>query len=134
MHGFHVLLSCFIKMLIWFFNIHSFFSVLLTLTVLNSLINAVPVPEIRTDIEPDLNNDKNAPPGVVQKVNKWMGENKKSEVLKDILEVADMIKDMKKNKKKISSNHLFTLKKRRSMAKTICESHNPHFPMSHLIH
>ena len=84
------------------------FSVLLTLTVLNSLINAVPVPEIRTDIEPDLNNDKNAPPGLVQKVNKWMGESKKSEVLKDILEVADMIKDMKKNKKKISSNYLLT--------------------------
>ena len=84
---------------------------MLTLTVLNSLINAVPVPEIRTDIEPDLNTDKNAPPGVVQKVYVLMGEKKKSEVLKDILEVATMIKNMKKNKKKISSNYLLTLKK-----------------------
>ena len=84
---------------------------MLSLTVLNSLINAVPVPEIRTDIEPDLKADKNAPPGVVQKVNVWMGEKKKSEVLKDILEVATMIKNMKKNKKKISSNYLLTLKK-----------------------
>ena len=105
---------------------------MLTLTVLNSLINAVPVPEIRTDIEPDLIDDKNAPPGVVQKVNKWMGEQKKSEVLKDILEVADMIKDMKKNKKKISSNYPFTLKKDNQWPK-LSEFHNPHFPMSHLV-
>ena len=74
------------------------------------MINAVPVPEIRTDIEPNLMDDKGAPPGVVQKVNQWLGEKKKSEVLKDILEVADMIKNMKKNKKKISSNYLLTLK------------------------
>ena len=72
---------------------------MLSLTVLNSLINAVPVPEIRTDIEPDLKADKNAPPGVVQKVNVWMGEKKKSEVLKDILEVADMIKNNEKLQK-----------------------------------
>jgi hypothetical protein len=99
-------------MLPYFSNIYVFLvSVLLTLTVLNSLINAVPVPEIRTDIEPDLNADKNAPPGVVQKVNVWLGEKKKSEVLKDILEVATMIKNMKKNKKKISSNYLLSLLK-----------------------
>ena len=74
------------------------------------MINAVPVPEIRTDIEPDLIDDKGAPPGVVQKVNKWLGEKKTSKVLMDILEVATMIKNMKKNKKKISSNYLLTLK------------------------
>ena len=79
---------------------------MLTLTVLNSFINAVPVPEIRTDIESDLNNDKNAPPGVVQKVNKWMGEKKKSEVLKDILEVSTMIKNIQKNNKKLLGNYL----------------------------
>lgn len=75
------------------------------------MINAVPVPEIRTDIEPDLmDDDKGVPPGVVQKVNKWLGEKKTSEVLMDILEVAKMIKNMQKNKKKISSNYLLTLK------------------------
>lgn len=75
------------------------------------MINAVPVPEIRTDIEPDLvDDDKGVPPGVVQKVNKWLGEKKTSDVLMDILEVATMIKNMKKNKKKISSNYLLTLK------------------------
>ena len=84
------------------------FSVWFTLTVFNSLINAIPVPEIRTDMESDPKGDKGAPPKEVQKVNIWLGEKKKSDVLKDILEVATMIKNMKKNKKKISSNYIPT--------------------------
>ena len=83
-------------------------SVWLTLMVFNSLINAIPVPEIRTDIESDPKGDKGAPPKEVQRVNIWLGEKKKSDVLKDILEVATMIKNMKKNKKKISSNYIPT--------------------------
>ena len=75
------------------------------------MINAIPVPEIRTDMESDPKGDKGAPPKEVQKVNIWLGEKKTSKVLMDILEVATMIKNMKKNKKKISGNYLLTLKK-----------------------
>ena len=71
----------------------------------------MPVPEIRTDLESDFVDEKGAPPKEVQKVNIWLGEKKTSDILKDILEVATMIKNVKKNKKKISSNYLLTLKK-----------------------
>ena len=77
--------------------------------VFNSLSNAIPVPEIRTDIDSDPKDDKGAPPKEVQAVNKWL-TGKRPERLTDILLVATMIKNIKKNKKKISSNFLLTLK------------------------
>ena len=43
----------------------------------NSLIDATPVPENRAKT-----------PKEVQKINKWLGEDKNSDILKDILEVA----------------------------------------------
>ena len=71
---------------------------------LYSLINAVPVPEIRTDSE--LDDPKTSIPKEVQVICRWLGLPKKCNVLKDILEVATMIKNIKKNKNKISSNYL----------------------------
>ena len=46
----------------------------------NSLIDATPVPENRAK-----------PPKEVQKINKWLGVSKTSDILKDILEVAAAI-------------------------------------------
>ena len=73
---------------------------------LYSLINAVPVPEIRTDSISELGDSKTSIPKEVQVICRWLGLPKKCDVLKDILEVSTMIKNMKKNKKKILSNYL----------------------------
>ena len=75
------------------------FSVCLALVALNSLTDAGPLPENRDEI-------KTSVPKEVQNINKWLGLPKKSNILKDILEVADAIKDIKKNKKKIASNEI----------------------------
>ena len=71
---------------------------------LYSLINAVPVPEIRTDSEVD--DPKTSSPKEVQVICRWLGLPKKCNVLKDILEVSTMIKNLKKNNKKLSSNYM----------------------------
>ena len=73
---------------------------------LYSLINAVPVPEIRTDLNSELGDPKTSIPKEVQVICRWLGLPKKCDILKDILEVSTMIKNMKKNKKKILSNYL----------------------------
>ena len=94
--------------------------------VFNSLSNAIPVPEIRTDIDSDPKDDKGAPPKEVQVLIKWFGW-KHTNILRDILEVATMIKNIKKNKKKISSNYLvLTLKKDNQWSKL---SVNPIIPV-----
>jgi hypothetical protein len=74
------------------------FSVCLALVALNSLTDAGPLPENR-------NQTKGAPPKEVQKINIWLGEKKTSDILKDILEVAKAIKNIKKNKKLISGEN-----------------------------
>ena len=73
---------------------------------LYSLINAVPVPKIRTDSNSELDDPKTSSPKAVQVICRWLGLPKKCDVLKDILEVATMIKNMKKNRNKILSNYL----------------------------
>ena len=73
---------------------------------LYSLINAVPVPDIRTDSNSELDNPKTSSPKEVQVICKWLGLPKKCDVLKDILEVSTMLKNMKKNKNKLLSNYL----------------------------
>ena len=74
------------------------FSVCLALIALSSLTDAGPLPENRIEPEP------RAPPKEVQVINKWLGEKKTSSILKDILEVAAAIKNIRKNKKNIASN------------------------------
>ena len=75
------------------------FSVCLALVALNSLTNAGPLPENRGEIKTNV-------PKEVQTINKWLGLPKKSNILKDILEVAGAIQNIKKNKKKIASNEI----------------------------
>ena len=70
------------------------FSVLLPLVALDSLTDAGPVPE----------NRGKAPPKIFQIINKWLGVSEKSDVLKDILKIAQNIKDIKSNKNKIKGN------------------------------
>ena len=71
-----------------------------------SLINAVPVPEIRTDSNSELDNPKSSSPKEVQVICRWLGLPKKCDVLKDILEVSTMIKNMKKNRNKLLGDYL----------------------------
>ena len=79
------------------------FSVCLALIALNSITDAGPLPvaENRDEI-------KTSVPKEVQTINKWLGVPKKSTILKDILEVADAIKNIKKNKKKIASKEIIS--------------------------
>ena len=72
----------------------------------DSFINAVPVPEIRTDSDSELESEKTSIPKEVQVICRWLGLPKKCDIMKQILEVAPMIKSLKKNNKKLSSNHL----------------------------
>ena len=76
------------------------FSVWLALVALDSLTDAGPVPE----------NRGKKPPPEVQTINKWLGVSKTSDILKDILEVAQNIKDIKSNKNKIKGNWIVWLK------------------------
>ena len=69
-------------------------SVWLALVALDSLTDAGPVPE----------NRGKSPPKEVQTINKWLGEDKNSDILKDILKVAKNIKDIKKNKNDVKGN------------------------------
>ena len=69
-------------------------SVWLALVALDSLTDAGPVPE----------NRGKSPPKEVQEINKWLGEPKNSDILKDILKVAKNIKDIKKNKNDVKGN------------------------------
>merc|ERR1712172_85778 len=76
-----------------------FVAIFLALIALNSLTDAGPLPvaETRDKI-------KTSTPKEVQVINKWLGLPKTSTILKDILEVASAIKNIKKHKKKITSN------------------------------
>merc|ERR1712166_1343223 len=65
-----------------------FVAIWLALVALDSLTDAGPVPE----------NRGKSPPKEVQTINKWLGEDKNSDILKDILKIAKNIKDIKKNK------------------------------------
>ena len=69
-------------------------SVWLAFAGVNSLINASPLPE----------NRGGSPPKEVQKINKWLGVSKKSDILKDILEVAKNMKKIKNIKETIEGN------------------------------
>ena len=69
-------------------------SVWLALVALDSLTDAGPVPE----------NRGKSPPKEVQNINKWLGEDKNSDILKDILKVAKNMKDIKKNKNDVKGN------------------------------
>ena len=69
-------------------------SVWLALVALDSLTDAGPVPE----------NRGKSPPKEVQNINKWLGEDKNSDILKDILEIAKNGKAVKKNIKDIKQN------------------------------
>ena len=60
----------------------------------NSLIDASPVPENRAKL-----------PKEVKKINKWLGVSQNSEILKDILEVAAAIINIKENKQTIEGNN-----------------------------
>ena len=71
------------------------FSVLLALVALDSLTDAGPVPE----------NRGKKPPAIVQTINKWLGVSKTSDIFKDILEIAQNIKDIKSNKNKIKGKN-----------------------------
>ena len=71
------------------------------IVVFDSLINAVPVPEIKTNSEQDL---RKVPPKGVQILNRWICPwCKHYGFLEDFLEIASMIKRMKKNTKNILS-------------------------------
>merc|ERR1712051_1101327 len=71
-----------------------FVAIWLALVTLDSLTDAGPVPE----------NRGKSPPKEVQTINKWLGEDKNSDILKDILKVAKNIKDIKKNKNDVKGN------------------------------
>ena len=73
------------------------------IVVFDSLINAVPVPEIKTNSEQDL---RNIPPKEVQALNRWICPYCKHYFLKDFLEIDSIIKRMKKNTKNILSMYL----------------------------
>ena len=87
---------------------------------LYSLINAVPVPKIRTDSNSELDDPKTSSPKAVQVICRWLGLPKKCDVLKDILEVSTMIKNIQKNNKKLLGNYLQYL---------VRELHQKHVPL-----
>ena len=60
----------------------------------DSLIDATPIPENRAKL-----------PKEVKRINKWLGVSQNSEILKDILEVAAAIINIKENKQTIEGNN-----------------------------
>ena len=69
-------------------------SVWLAVVSFNCLIDATPLPE-----------DRAKTPKEVQKINKWLGVDKNSEILKDILKVADAFIKIQENKQTIEGNN-----------------------------
>ena len=69
-------------------------SVWLAVVAFNCLIDATPLPE-----------DRAKTPKEVQKINKWLGVDKNSDILKDILKVADAFIKIQENKQKIEGNN-----------------------------
>ena len=65
-------------------------SVWLAAVAFNCLIDATPLPE-----------DRAKTPKEVQKINKWLGIDKNSDILKDILEVANAFAKIEENKQTI---------------------------------
>ena len=65
----------------------------------SSLIDATPVPENRAKT-----------PKEVQKINKWLGEDKNSDILKDILEVAANIIKIHNLEDTVDGNNIHTFK------------------------
>ena len=65
-------------------------SVWLAVVAFNCLIDATPLPE-----------DRAKTPKEVQKINKWLGIDKNSDILKDILEVANAFAKIEENKQTI---------------------------------
>ena len=68
----------------------------------SALIDATPVPENRAKT-----------PKEVQKINKWLGEDKNSDILKDILEVAANIIKIHNLEDTVEGNDIHTFKQMR---------------------
>ena len=60
----------------------------------DSIIDATPIPENKAKL-----------PKEVKRINKWLGVSQNSEILKDILEVAAAIINIKENKQTIEGNN-----------------------------
>jgi hypothetical protein len=73
----------------------------LALLAFSSLIDATPVPENRAKT-----------PKEVQKINKWLGEDKNSDILKDILEVAANIIKIHNLEDNVEGNNILNLSRR----------------------
>ena len=69
-------------------------SVWLAVVAFNCLIDATPLPE-----------DRAKTPKEVQKINKWLGVDKNSNILKDILGVANAFIKIEENKQSIEGNN-----------------------------
>jgi len=75
-----------------------FLTIWLAVVAFNCLIDATPLPE-----------DRAKTPKEVQKINKWLGVDKNSDILKDILKVADAFIKIQENKQKIEDEvNIFT--------------------------
>ena len=69
-------------------------SVWLALVAFNCLIDATPLPE-----------DRAKAPKEIQKINKWLGVDKNSDILMDILNVANAFTKIEENKQIIEGNN-----------------------------